>query len=87
MQKSKDLEKWADVLVNIKYKLFKTKLLEHGKVYLNLFKQHKNLILYFEDQAQAETIFNAIQENKTMVLLKELSAFSDKLQTLKQCLD
>ncbi len=70
----------------MKYKLFKTKLLENGKIFLNLFKQHKNLILYFEDHSQAETIFNIIQENKTMVLLKELSAFSDKLQSLKSSL-
>lgn len=87
MQKSKDLENWADVLVNIKYKLFKTKLLESGKLYLNLFKQHKNLILYFEEVKQAEVVFNIIQENKTMVLLKELSAFSDRLQTLKLALN
>lgn len=83
VQKIPDNQKWADVLVNLKYKYFKAKISEGGKMLINIFKQHKNLVIYFENESEIKAVFDTINENKTTVLLRELSFFSDKLHTVR----
>lgn len=79
-------EKWADVLVNLKYKYFKARVGEEGKMLVNIFKQHKNLIIYFEQEPDMHRVFELINDSKTKVLLRELSLFSDKLHFVRDVL-
>lgn len=83
VQRVPNAEKWADVLVNLKYKYFKARMGEEGKMMINIFKQHKNLVIYFEKEADMQKVFEQINENKTAVLLRELSLFSDKLHYVR----
>jgi hypothetical protein len=87
VQKVANQEKWADVLVNLKYKYFKAKIAEEGKMQINIFKQHKNLIIYFEKDGDMGRVFELINENKTAVLLRELSLFSDKLHYVRTLME
>ena len=54
---------------------------------INIFKQHKNLVIYFEKKEEMMKIFAIIIENKTSVLLRELSLFSDKLHTVRTIIE
>lgn len=86
VQRSKNPELWAEVLVNIKYKLFKAKIMEDMKMQLYIIKQHKNITVYFEEENLNLKVFNQIQLNKREVLMKELTVFSERLMLLKELL-
>lgn len=87
MQKSKNIEKWAHVLLNIKYKFFKIEIKEGNKINLLMFFQQRELTLYFDDVKRAKMVFALINENKKNILLKDLTNFSDKLKMLKKFLN
>ena len=86
VQKSKDQDKWAHVLLNIKYKYFKTNVKDKNKLSLILFTHQKDLVLYFEDDKKARMVEVLIKENKRDVLLKELVYFNERVQTLMELL-
>jgi hypothetical protein len=87
VQKIPNATNWADVLVNLKYKYFKARVADKGKMVINIFKQHKNLMIYFPNEEQLGQVFTLINERKTTILLRELSLFSDKLIALREMLE
>ena len=87
MQKIPNATNWADVLVNLKYKYFKARPADKGKMVINIFKQHKNLMIYFPNEDQLTQVHNLIIEKKTTILLRELSLFSDKLNSLRELIE
>lgn len=84
VQRSKDPAKWAHVLLNIKYKYFKTTLKEKTKLSLILFTHQKDLLLYFEDENKAKMVELLMKENKREIMLKELVHFNKKVQIIKK---
>ena len=83
VQRVSEAEKWAEVLVNLKFKYFKAKVSKSVKLVLNIFKQHKNLVVYFEKEAELRYLFKQINDNKNAILLRELSFFAEKLHRLR----
>lgn len=86
VQKSKNIQKWAHVLFNIKHKLYRTKRIDRNKLMLVMFSFKKDLVLYFEDSKNVEMVQALINSNKKEILLKELTLFSSKMNVLKNTL-
>ena len=86
-EETEEKKNWANILLNIKYKFFKIGLIDKFKISLKLFTHKKDIILFFDKNGEAAEIFNMIRKNKKIVLLKELTLFSKKIEVLKKVLE
>ena len=87
VQTSSDPKKWAQVILNIKYKYFKAKMKNKTQISLVFFAHSKDLLLYFEDERKAKMVYLLIKEYKNEIMLKELTYFNMKIRQLKSELD
>ena len=87
VQSVKDAEKWANILINAKYKYVKVEQKEHGKLLMVFFLMKNCLMLHFETQEMANKVFDIIQGLKKKFLLMELTYFSSKLLKFKNLMN